>query len=76
MEDGDLSSLIILLLLVILNGFVTLIYTALTNVRQAQMREQAKQIHAMSEDPGIDLGPNSEYEDAGLADRCILRNPR
>ena len=45
MEDGDLSSLIIVLLLIVVTAFVTLIYNALTNVRQSQMREQAESGH-------------------------------
>ena len=42
LDDGDLSSLFILLLLLIITGFVTLVYHALTNVRQSHMREQAE----------------------------------
>ena len=41
MDDGDLSSLIILLLLVGVYGLITLMYTAITNVRQAHLRELA-----------------------------------
>ena len=39
MDEGGLSSLTVLLLLIALYGIITLVYTALTNVRQAYMRE-------------------------------------
>ncbi len=41
MDDGYLSSVITLLLLILAHGAVSLGYTALVNVRPAALREQA-----------------------------------
>ncbi|MAS36008.1 MAG: hypothetical protein CL610_18515 [Anaerolineaceae bacterium] len=41
MDEGSLSSLTILLLLIVAYALITIMYTALTNVRQTAIREQA-----------------------------------
>lgn len=42
MDEGDLSSLTVLLLLIVIYGLITLVYTAITNARQAHMRDLAE----------------------------------
>ena len=42
MDTGDLSSLTLLLALLLVSLYIGLIYTALTNIRQTAMREQAE----------------------------------
>ncbi len=42
MDDGDLSSLLILLVLIAVHALITLAYTALVNIRQSTMREEAQ----------------------------------
>ncbi|MBZ0296679.1 MAG: hemolysin family protein [Anaerolineae bacterium] len=49
MEDGDLSSLIIFLLLLILHALVALTYAALVNSRQSLMREEAEEGSAQAQ---------------------------